>query len=803
MFLQKLKLLSPSVVMIVMLLCFSAFAGKMAHAQGAQTVEQAVEDVDAAYQAAPEASPPRKLFQASSSKTKSTKKSSKDFLASHKPARKIVRKTAPQKSKATIDANDLMDGMRESLDPNAQVLVPAAEAPAGQQVIPPISSGKLFQPGKATAKDVNASADALPAVTAKASSAPTELTSSFVNDPFVKSEIPATVNQPVKEVPNKDIKADEPKKDEAKKDAAKQDGSKTGAPLLSELNDAPTGAEVAKSEAASKPAPDKMVASEPTAAQEPAKPVQNEAPGFSKSRPLFSSLSDKRKRPGISRVVTSASSFIAPPMYEPALPPVSEPSTKEPMIKPVPAPETTQQAATNESKKSIWGAPQPDAIKGKVLFSQSADGTATAVVEPSPEPATANKIEADKIFTSAEPEPNAALPTSLAPPATATEQHDNIKSVIDATCGSSNGIGSSSPPKDNLCGQGNATTVIGRGPFMWTCQSADGHKTVDCSAQLQINAVCGSADGTGVSAPPSTNLCRLGLASEVTGNGPYVWSCTGSGGGVNDNCQAPVVKAEVPESKVVEEKEPEPKTEFKDYAIPTKITPVEAKAGNECTPTVKRWTITCQQGGYPSSYSGVIVGETQVLCPTNVERGVWLTNNCTASADSAPVSKSPGKLEVPASSKSKTKLTDMLPDIAPMPAQKLATQNIDGPRKLFTPHYKRGAASLSGQAQSVEDITTINFAPSSEALDSQSTNALEGIVSGLRGDEKSIVTLNAYASIPASGDTQESRRLALARALSARSYLMRKGIPSSRIDVRAVGPASDTHGDDRVDIKVK
>ena len=790
MFLQILKLKSVFVLMLcwfvlTFVLTF-VFTGPSL-AQTEQTAEQAVQDVDAAYQALPQVSAPRKLFQAKtapnkSTKSKSSKKNSRDFVEVHKSSKNLARKpslikSASKKSDATVDVNDLMDGMRESLNPNAKVFIPAdvnaappAAIPAGQQIIKPLPSGKLFHPVAKAAED------ALPAVTAKTSAsgdAPKAAPTSLIDQPVKETAIKETAikETAIKETAIKETAIKETKVEEPKKDAAK-----TGAPLLSDLSEPPIGAEGVRVDVTSpatidKPVPDKKMEASAAPVEQSVK--QLDAPksesgksvagdSFAKPRPLFSSQADKRKRPGIQRAQTPSSSFSAT-SFAPAaeLPPVAEPATKEPepMIKPAHATAAAQGEGTD---KSIWRAPNPELMKGKVLYTQTAD------------------------------EPNdTAVPTSPAAPEAVAEQRDNIKSVIDASCGSSNGVSVSVPPTVNLCGQGNPTTVIGSGPFMWTCQSTNGDKTVNCMASLKVNAVCGSADGIATISAPTHNLCRVGQASSVTGSGPFVWACAGSGGGVNDNCQAPLASTAVAENKTT------PTTEFKDIAVPSKVETDNNTANDNCKPAVKRWTITCQQGGYPSSYTGVIVGETQTLCPTNVERGVWLSNSC-AATDEMPVSKYPGKLETPAPSKfRKGNVTDMLPDIAPMPAQKL-----DAPRKLFTPHYSRGSASkLPGQP--VDDVTTIVFAPTSEALTSQAVNAIEGAVSQLRGDDKSIITLNAYAAVPADGDQQESRRLALARALAVRSYMMRKGVPSNRIDVRAIGPASDEHGDDRVDIKIK
>ncbi|MEI7620798.1 MAG: C25 family cysteine peptidase, partial [Candidatus Falkowbacteria bacterium] len=57
-----------------------------------------------------------------------------------------------------------------------------------------------------------------------------------------------------------------------------------------------------------------------------------------------------------------------------------------------------------------------------------------------------------------------------------------------------------------------------------------------CSAGM-VNGVCGSANGTTVSTPPTTNLCSSGVASDVSGSGPWAWTCAGSNGGTIVSCR--------------------------------------------------------------------------------------------------------------------------------------------------------------------------------------------------------------------------------------------------------------------------
>ena len=53
-----------------------------------------------------------------------------------------------------------------------------------------------------------------------------------------------------------------------------------------------------------------------------------------------------------------------------------------------------------------------------------------------------------------------------------------------------------------------------------------------------VNGVCGSANGTTVASAPTANLCSAGTASSVIGTGPWTWTCAGSNGGTTASCSA-------------------------------------------------------------------------------------------------------------------------------------------------------------------------------------------------------------------------------------------------------------------------
>ncbi|WP_435106650.1 InlB B-repeat-containing protein [Arhodomonas sp. AD133] len=81
----------------------------------------------------------------------------------------------------------------------------------------------------------------------------------------------------------------------------------------------------------------------------------------------------------------------------------------------------------------------------------------------------------------------------------------------------------------------------------------------DCGVEASFtqdpaDGLCGAADAGVLTEAPSENLCEAGNASEVTGEGPWDWSCQGVAGGADAQCSA----------------------ELERHAIATSVTPVGA-----------------------------------------------------------------------------------------------------------------------------------------------------------------------------------------------------------------------------------
>jgi outer membrane protein OmpA-like peptidoglycan-associated protein len=95
----------------------------------------------------------------------------------------------------------------------------------------------------------------------------------------------------------------------------------------------------------------------------------------------------------------------------------------------------------------------------------------------------------------------------------------------------------------------------------------------------------------------------------------------------------------------------------------------------------------------------------------------------------------------------------------------------------------------------------VKFPEKASKLPADAKDELKGIAAKLKGREDFRLQLLAYAG----GDSLSSskaRRLSLSRALSVRSFLIKSGVHSTRIDVRALGNKSSEGPVNRVDVKI-
>jgi outer membrane protein OmpA-like peptidoglycan-associated protein len=130
----------------------------------------------------------------------------------------------------------------------------------------------------------------------------------------------------------------------------------------------------------------------------------------------------------------------------------------------------------------------------------------------------------------------------------------------------------------------------------------------------------------------------------------------------------------------------------------------------------------------------------------------------------------------PAQTVEKKKAASVPPPAAPQQASTTTETPADGPVKVI---FNNEDTKLSADGQS----------------------ALESVLGKLAASDNLRVQLMAYAS---GGDltSSKARRISLSRALSVRSYLIEKGVRSTRIDVRALGYKGEGEPKNRVDVNL-
>jgi outer membrane protein OmpA-like peptidoglycan-associated protein len=174
----------------------------------------------------------------------------------------------------------------------------------------------------------------------------------------------------------------------------------------------------------------------------------------------------------------------------------------------------------------------------------------------------------------------------------------------------------------------------------------------------------------------------------------------------------------------------------------------------------------------------------------------------------APVAETPAE---PAPAPSETQTAETPPAEAPPvetpPAGSAATstqepaQPTDQQQAAVTP-----AAPAEGAAPPAESggalpagATRILYTGDSDDVPATSTAELDTIAQDMLANQDKRIQVMSYAA--GTEDTEsKARRKSLARGLAIRSYLMKAGVPSTRIDVRALGNKAEGGPADRVDI---
>lgn len=125
------------------------------------------------------------------------------------------------------------------------------------------------------------------------------------------------------------------------------------------------------------------------------------------------------------------------------------------------------------------------------------------------------------------------------------------------------------------------------------------------------------------------------------------------------------------------------------------------------------------------------------------------------------------------------------------------------PQRATKPKAAKQVASLPPKAAPISPGQTLRltFPAGTARLTPEASRKLAEVAKTVVGDAQLRLQLLAYAG-GSSETASQARRLSLSRALSARSFLIGKGVRSTRIDVRALGNKSGGGPPDRIDVLV-
>jgi len=343
--------------------------------------------------------------------------------------------------------------------------------------------------------------------------------------------------------------------------------------------------------------------------------------------------------------------------------------------------------------------------------------------------------------------------------------------AMNGNCGPANGVANYHQPMEGLCSSGTATSVSGDGPWNWNCLGANGGMTVSCTAPLMppapIEGACGAANGVTTLTAPKSALCSAGIASAVSGKGPWTWSCSGTNGGGAVSCVAPLAgKTGAP--------------------LPSPVTP--SGSSSSSTPVYSPSPV---RGGDPDEAPPPKAAPAGLVTPRLPTGPLPPLETGTL-----PDMKASKPLNVPPEAST-------LPQGGPSFMPPSVKDSAKPSPSLKPPAIDTEGKAIPGARLVLDaDVASLAFARGSDQLSQETAKALDKLAGILQSHSGVRITLNAYAGTDGDMSPREARRLSLARALTVRDYLTGKGLPSGRIDVRALGANVPSGDMDRVDVKV-
>ena len=120
------------------------------------------------------------------------------------------------------------------------------------------------------------------------------------------------------------------------------------------------------------------------------------------------------------------------------------------------------------------------------------------------------------------------------------------------------------------------------------------------------------------------------------------------------------------------------------------------------------------------------------------------------------------------------------------PAIKENRSLAEAPAPLAAPVTSVEKSDISDIIAKSGHVIFFDFAPSATGLTAQNKKDLEEVANTVKADNRLAIRLIAYAKNPEFASSK-ARRTSLSRALTIRDFLLKEGIPTSKIEVRALG----------------
>ena len=140
------------------------------------------------------------------------------------------------------------------------------------------------------------------------------------------------------------------------------------------------------------------------------------------------------------------------------------------------------------------------------------------------------------------------------------------------------------------------------------------------------------------------------------------------------------------------------------------------------------------------------------------------------------------------------------PTIAPPPASPATPATRPAPAAATQTVALTSSARPRGKLAAGQQFRLM-FGAGAAAVENAAGTQLDDIATALKTNEALRLQLLAYSGGGAQTPSQ-ARRMSLSRALAVRSRLIKEGVRSTRIDVRALGNKSEGGPPDRVDVIV-